>query len=585
MGIFDSLSDAVVKKISGRDTVHVTPEELAQIVYEEFIGGADEASLQELEKAIKGKFFFDVEVTSGDGNFQFRVGALQIQGCLFLGIRRLAWVLDEPLQRYYQVDDRKYKNFKRCVRSMIEEERSKKIVSSHDNDILVPVEIEGITSQQEQGGNQFNPISEEQIIGKNKEYYLSQFEKIRVGERTKFNWAAFFFGLYHAAYRGVWRKWLSFMKVPLIACIIGTVALGIAFCSGGLGSILGALALTQIPSLLSFIFAIRYGKRFNRMYMYHVEDQIRQGELTGSVSWKRVLIVVVITTAVTVAAGMGTYIAISSASDDVSMSDTTRDEWVQNVKNGTNASYPGVTYGEAFKEFFSSPTWSYFEGSRVGLDGQEEYVSVVQFTGGCTYNGEEVTATIHFEINQEEETFRAEYLSFDGVAQERKTLSELIYSAFEGTQTATEPESQITEKMDPKESSTDEDISQKTENTSDYDVPADYVGIWGEAQSDSLYPFAMTIENPNGKYCDISICLWMGNAGGWQLEATGTYDSASNQIVYTDCQEYEIYYDEGVGDLVTELSSSGGSGSVYFQDGYLFWQSDETGDVVPFVQD
>lgn len=414
-----------------------------------------------------------------------------------------------------------------------------------------------------------------QIIGKNEEYYLPQLRKIQAGERGRFNWAAFFFGLYHAAYRGVWRHWLSFMKVPLI---IGTVALGVSVHNGESGSTLMTMALIQISSLLSFIFAVRYGKRFNHMYMNYVEQRVAQGRLTDSVSWKRVLIAVVITVAV----GMGICISVSSVSGDASMNDTTQDKWVQNVKNGTNASYPGVTYGEAFKEFFSSPTWSYFKGNRDGLDGQEEYVSVVKFTGGCTYGGEEVTAVIHFAVNEEEETFQAEYLSFDGVEQEKSTLSELICSAFEGAQTGTEPESQITEKMEPKESSTDEDISQRTENTSGYSVPADYIGIWGEAQSDSLHPLAMTIENPNGKYCDISICLWMGNAGGWQLEATGTYDSASNQIVYTDCQEYEIYYDEGIGDLVTELSSSGGGGSIYFQDGYLFWYGDAAAYEVPF---
>ena len=32
----------------------------------------------------------------------------------------------------------------------------------------------------------------EKVIGKNSEYYLSEFQKIDTGEKAKFNWAAFF---------------------------------------------------------------------------------------------------------------------------------------------------------------------------------------------------------------------------------------------------------------------------------------------------------------------------------------------------------------------------------------------------------
>lgn len=38
------------------------------------------------------------------------------------------------------------------------------------------------------------------------------------------------------------------------------------------------------------------------------------------------------------------------------------------VKNGTNDNYPDVTYGDAFEEYFKTPTWKYFKGTQEGPD-------------------------------------------------------------------------------------------------------------------------------------------------------------------------------------------------------------------------
>ena len=38
------------------------------------------------------------------------------------------------------------------------------------------------------------------------------------------------------------------------------------------------------------------------------------------------------------------------------------------MKGGTNVNYPGIIYGDAFENFFSSPTWKYFKGTQEGTD-------------------------------------------------------------------------------------------------------------------------------------------------------------------------------------------------------------------------
>lgn len=89
---------------------------------------------------------------------------------------------------------------------------------------------------------------------------------------------------------------------------------------------------------------------------------------------------------------------------DIAQSDN---EYIKIVKNGVNDNYPDITYGEAFDDFFSSPTWKYFKGSKKksddeedkSEDGEKEY-DVVEFTGYCTYDDEDVKALIQFDVDK-----------------------------------------------------------------------------------------------------------------------------------------------------------------------------------------
>lgn len=51
-------------------------------------------------------------------------------------------------------------------------------------------------------------------------------------------------------------------------------------------------------------------------------------------------------------------------------------KYVKLVKTGAPDGYPDITYGKAFDNFFTNPTWKYFES-----DKNED---VVEFSGGCT---------------------------------------------------------------------------------------------------------------------------------------------------------------------------------------------------------
>lgn len=99
------------------------------------------------------------------------------------------------------------------------------------------------------------------------------------------------------------------------------------------------------------------------------------------------------------------------------------DEHVVGVKNGYPAAYPSITYGQAFDEFFSSPTWRYFEA-----DSGED---VVEFTGWCTYQEAEVKARLQFILSEDGQSFSQGALSFNDVPQSNLITSLMICKAFQ----------------------------------------------------------------------------------------------------------------------------------------------------------
>lgn len=131
----------------------------------------------------------------------------------------------------------------------------------------------------------------------------------------------------------------------------------------------------------------------------------------------------------------------SDITDQVANVAQMENENVLGVKNGTNSNYPSITYGEAFENFFSYPTWKYFEGIQEGedtdgdgvLDTESRNVEVVEFTGYCMYQDVEVKALIQFVLDNNAGTFEASYLSFNEVPQNKLILLARIEKAFESS--------------------------------------------------------------------------------------------------------------------------------------------------------
>ncbi len=117
-----------------------------------------------------------------------------------------------------------------------------------------------------------------QIIGKNTNYYLRQFESIHQTGKGKFNWAAFFLGVFHVGYRNNWKGWWKAMRLPVL-CALGSGTLGgiISFFHWTIGMIL--LFVMEVFLLWMGIAQILYAFHFNKIYMQHVEQKVSENEL------------------------------------------------------------------------------------------------------------------------------------------------------------------------------------------------------------------------------------------------------------------------------------------------------------------
>lgn len=114
----------------------------------------------------------------------------------------------------------------------------------------------------------------------------------------------------------------------------------------------------------------------------------------------------------------------SSSSGSSSYSYTYTNTYVRMVKDARHSSY-GITYGDAFEDFFTNTSWRHF----TSTTGEQ----VVEFEGDFYYDGSPATATVQFIVNVSEGTFTVYHLSINGVAQSNIVLSALISKVFESS--------------------------------------------------------------------------------------------------------------------------------------------------------
>lgn len=72
----------------------------------------------------------------------------------------------------------------------------------------------------------------EALVGNNADYYLSQFDAIAHGQKTGFNWGAFWGGSFWFCSRGMWGLGLGAMSAPIVVLILGGILAAIMGAAG-----------------------------------------------------------------------------------------------------------------------------------------------------------------------------------------------------------------------------------------------------------------------------------------------------------------------------------------------------------------
>lgn len=242
------------------------------------------------------------------------------------------------------------------------------------------------------------------------------------------------------------------------------------------------------------------------------------------------------------------------------------DEHVTGVKGGTNSAYPGITYEEAFENFFSTPTWQYFVGTQEGPDddgdGEPDYtvenVDVVEFTGGCLYADVEVTALIQFVLDEEAGTFQPTYLSFNDVPQSMLMLGGLMETVF----------TQAAEDGVGKGTAQNTDVSEQNQDTSipDTGSTVDFPGTW----LDSTGTYQVDISVAGDTYTiEASQKLSDSEWRQWSLEGYEEGNGIFYSGVYVDLRLSED------GTVSGGAAPYDAAGTIFTTaDGILHWASD-----------
>lgn len=116
-----------------------------------------------------------------------------------------------------------------------------------------------------------------ELIGKNAEYYMSEFDKLQRNESCRWNWASFFLGLYHSAYRNTWKEWIRRIIRPVILQIVSAV-LAAVFAMQAIAHhgyiVLTVLLLAVFGGSIiwQLVTQILFAKNYNQIYYTYLQE-------------------------------------------------------------------------------------------------------------------------------------------------------------------------------------------------------------------------------------------------------------------------------------------------------------------------
>lgn len=153
--------------------------------------------------------------------------------------------------------------------------------ASEDDAIKIPKTKKTAIKKSENGWRDLSVT-----IGKNQEYYLAEFQKVSNGEKTRFNWAAFFFGPGFCFYRRCGELFKKYFLVSSFLLFFGCLVEMAGIRQFDLMTMFCGTVIVAIGGILQIINMVRFAYEFNRAYYKHCQNSAVELPVCTGVSWK-----------------------------------------------------------------------------------------------------------------------------------------------------------------------------------------------------------------------------------------------------------------------------------------------------------
>lgn len=263
--------------------------------------------------------------------------------------------------------------------------------------------------QQEENFAEKESAKLEDVIGKNVEYYMAEFRKIDAGEKTKFNWAAFFLVFAFCFYRKCGHLAKKYFLIPVILTLLTApiYAIGMATFEFSLYTV--ASVVGTVGGIWIFVNAIRMGKTFNAKYYEHLQrvTEMKDEKRYGTSMKNAVISVVVYIVLTAVISSVSTSIGIAALGKAFSSETEHEAEAVTADLEKDSKDYVGDADLASFQgKWYGSNLDEYGNASTSDLLGMELNISFIDGKGYANLNSN----TNNFDSVFYEQTYQGDKL-------------------------------------------------------------------------------------------------------------------------------------------------------------------------------
>lgn len=257
---------------------------------------------------------------------------------------------------------------------------------------------------------------EELFVGKNNDYYINKWNKLKSkNSKISWNWAAFFLGPFWFGYRKMYIP-VVFIAVIYFLVDFSFYLIQYQFSEETyLFDPIQNLLLFPLTILLSLFGNYYYIKHTNKnidklkLQPYNLEQKRTWLKRKGGTSWLGVAITLVIIFLY----GIVSAFLLPTNIDQISV-----------VKDGSFYEYPTTTIGEGFNDFFAEHHWEYVSSNSP--------FDVIRFTGIADQAGKDVEVIIDFVLT--DNSFEIHSSKVNGVVisdDEINSLLDMIFTSNE----------------------------------------------------------------------------------------------------------------------------------------------------------